>query len=439
MTTPEPTPQDPEQVLLSEADLHPSVSQPLMDTMTFLNEITLRYPDAISFAPGRPYEGDFDVADIAHLIDAYVGYLRQSGRSEEQIRTALFQYGETAGQIRELVADMLRKDEEIDVPTESLVVTVGCQEALLLVLRTLCSGPDDVLLVDSPCYVGVTGAASLLDIPVAPVASTPYGVSRTALRDTVERLTAQGRRPRALYIVPDCSNPTGASMPTQDRVDLLETARSLGLLLLEDNPYGLFSSRRRPTLKALDRRQQVIYLGSFAKTAFPGARIGYVVADQRVRKTDGTGLLADEIAKVKSMVTVNTPSVSQAAVAGLLVTEGGSLRRRNETAARHYQDTMRRVRNTLAHEFPPAQRSALGVHWNDPDGGFFLTVDVPFPADESALRTSAQEYGVMWTPMRFFHLDGSGDRQMRLSCSYVTTAEAETGATRLARFIKESV
>nr|WP_097232876.1 PLP-dependent aminotransferase family protein [Streptomyces zhaozhouensis] len=407
--------------------------------MTFLNEITLRYPDAISFAPGRPHEGDFAVSDVAGLIDAYVGHLRRSGRSEEQIRTALFQYGETAGQIRELVADMLRADEEIDISPDALVVTVGCQEAVLLVLRALFSGPDDVLLVDSPCYVGVTGAARLLDVPVVPVASTPQGVSRTALRETVERLAAEGRRPRALYLVPDCSNPTGASMPTRDRAALLETAESLGLLLLEDNPYGLFSSCRRPTLKSLDRRQRVIYLGSFAKTAFPGARVGYVVADQRVHRVGGTGLLADELAKIKSMVTVNTPSVSQAAVAGLLITEGGSLRRRNEAAARHYQETMRRVRDTLAREFPPAVRSALGVRWNDPDGGFFLTVDVPFPADESALRTSAQDYGVMWTPMRYFHLDGGGDRQLRLSCSYVTADEATTGAARLARFIKESV
>ena len=45
---------------LTAADLHRSLSDPLLDTMNFLNEVTVRYPAAISFAPGRPHEEPFD-------------------------------------------------------------------------------------------------------------------------------------------------------------------------------------------------------------------------------------------------------------------------------------------------------------------------------------------------------------------------------------------
>ncbi|MFG2324605.1 PLP-dependent aminotransferase family protein [Streptomyces sp. NPDC048568] len=425
--------------VLPRSGLHASLSAPLLDTMTFLNEVTLRYPQAISFAPGRPYEGDFDVARVPGLIETYLDHLRARGLSEDRVRTALYQYGETAGQIRDIVAGMLAVDEDMTVDPASVVVTVGCQEAVLLTLRALFTGPDDVLLVDSPAYVGITGAASLLDIPVVPVPGSPNGPSLEGLERTVREVEASGRRARCLYVVPDCSNPTGVSMRREDRTALLDTAARLGLLLLEDNPYGVFSRVRRPTLKSLDTDRRVVYLGSFAKTAFPGARVGFVVADQLVAGADGRppGLLADEVAKVKSMVTVNTSSLSQAAVAGLLLQNGGGLRSANESSARHYQATMRCLRETLAAELPPGSPETAGVRWNDPDGGFFLTLDVPFEADEAALDVSAEKYGVIWTPMRHFHLDAAGDRQIRLSCSYLTTDRAAEGAARLARFVKD--
>ncbi|WP_259446693.1 aminotransferase class I/II-fold pyridoxal phosphate-dependent enzyme, partial [Streptomyces geysiriensis] len=254
---------------LPRTALHPSLSAPLLDTMTFLNEVTHRYPQAISFAPGRPYEGDFDVARVPGFIETYLDHLRGRGLSEERVRTALYQYGETAGQIRDIVARMLEVDEDMTVDPAAVVVTVGCQEAVLLTLRALFTGPDDVLLVDSPAYVGITGAASLLDIPVVPVPGTPNGPSLEGLERTVREIEASGRRARCLYVVPDCSNPTGVSMRREDRTALLDAAGRLGLLLLEDNPYGVFSSVRRPTLKSLDTERRVVYLGSFAKTAFP--------------------------------------------------------------------------------------------------------------------------------------------------------------------------
>lgn len=62
---------------------------------------------------------------------------------------------------------------------------------------------------------------------------------------------------------------------------------------------------------------------------------------------------------------------------------------------------------------------------------------MPFEADEAALDVLAEKYGVIWTPMRHFHLDDAGDRQIRLSCSYLTTDRAAEGAARLARFVKD--
>ena len=85
---------------LRMTDLHGSLADPVLDTMQFLNEVTLRYAEAISFAPGRPYDGFFDSEEIFTHIRRYRDHLTDQGASPQQIRTAIYQYGPTAGQIR---------------------------------------------------------------------------------------------------------------------------------------------------------------------------------------------------------------------------------------------------------------------------------------------------------------------------------------------------
>lgn len=434
-----PSPPAPPSHPLRKAELHGSVSDPVLDTMNFLNEITLSYPDAISFAPGRPYDGFFDTEQVFTHMRTYLDHLAAQGGTPQEIRTALYQYGPTAGQIREIIAESLRADEGIDVPAESVVVTVGAQEAMLLVLRALIGGPDDVLMVASPCYVGITGAARLLDIAVHPVAERENGFRAADLEAAVLSEKARGRRPRAFYVVPDHSNPSGATLSPQARTDLLRLAARHDLLILEDSPYRLVSpGPPQPTLKSLDRTRSVVHLGSFSKTVFPGARVGFAVADQTVVDESGaTSLLADELAKIKSMVTVNTPSLSQAAVAGALLAAEGLVSELNSRAAAYYGDAMQAMLRALDTRLPADRRTALGVRWNRPEGGFFLTVQVPFRAGTAALTRSAQDFGVIWTPMSHFYPgDGGGHRAIRLSTSYLTTGEIDEGTARLARFIE---
>ncbi|MFF1306286.1 aminotransferase class I/II-fold pyridoxal phosphate-dependent enzyme [Streptomyces sp. NPDC058307] len=418
-------------------ELHGSVSDPVLDTMTFLNEITHRYPKAISFAPGRPYDGFFETEQIFTHIRRYLDHLAESGSTPEQIRDALFQYGPTSGRIRELIADSLRKDEAIQVPPEAIVVTVGCQEAMFLALRALIPGPDDVLLVSSPCYVGITGAARLLDIEPTAVEEREDGFDCADLEAAIRAERLRGRRPRVFYTVPDHANPSGATMPLQARHALLELAAREDILILEDSPYRLVSpGRQLPTLKSLDTRRRVVHLGSFSKSLFPGARVGFAVADQQVvDRTGATGLLADELTKIKSMVTVNTSPLSQAAVAGMLLASGGHTSELNKETAAYYGRAMQATLEQLEKCFPPEDRAAASVRWNKPTGGFFLTLNVPFRADNAALIRSAEEFGVIWTPMSYFYPQGGGEHTLRLSVSYLTQDEIAEGIARLAQFV----
>jgi (S)-3,5-dihydroxyphenylglycine transaminase len=417
--------------------LHASLSDPAMSSMNFLNEIAGRYPGAVPFAAGRPVEEFFDVADLHRYLDVFCSYLLGLGRTPEEVRRCLFQYSRTKGIINDLVARHLAVDEDIDVDPESIVVTVGCQEAMFLAVRALRFSERDVLLAISPTYVGLVGAASIADLPIVPVPGGPRGLDPDALRARIRAVVGQGLRPRGLYIMPDFANPSGVSLGTDQRRRLLEIAEQEDLLLLEDNPYGIFAADdapRVPSLKALDRDRRVIYLGTFAKSALPGARVGYVVADQRVRdRTGHTTLFADELSKIKSMLTVNTSPITQAIIGGRLLEYDCSVRRANSRERAHYAANMRAVLAGLKQRFSAVD----GVDWNTPSGGFFVVMSVPFTVDDALLEISARDYGVLWTPMCHFYEGDGGATALRLSCSVVGPEQIDEGLDRLAALVRD--
>lgn len=407
--------------------------------MNFLNEITNTYPDAVSFAPGRPYDGFFEIEDVHAHLRRYADHLSARGASPAEVRRGFHQYGPTAGTIRELIAHSLQQDEGVKVPPDSIVVTVGAQEAMFLALRTLFGTPQDVLMLVTPCYVGIIGAARLLDIPVVAVPERDGGLDVADLDQAVRAQLAAGRRPRAVYVVPDYGNPTGSTLDLSTRSALLRCAERHGMLVLEDSPYRLSGTAPRlPMLKALDEAGTVVQLGTYSKTLFPAARIGYAVADQEVRGPSGEiRLLAEDLAKVKSMITVNTSSLSQAVLAGALLQVDGRLSALNAESAAHYSRSMAETLAQLDRRLPPERRRALGVTWNRPDGGFFLTLRTSVRTGTAQLERSARDFGVIWTPMDYFHPHGGGEQDIRLSVSYLKSAQIDAGIGRLARFIEE--
>jgi (S)-3,5-dihydroxyphenylglycine transaminase len=134
------------------------------------------------------------------------------------------------------------------------------------------------------------------------------------------------------------------------------------------------------------------------------------------------------------MVTVNTSPVSQAVVAGMLLACQGRISELNSATAGYYANAMAATLRQLDLCFPADRRASLGVRWNTPDGGFFLSMRVPFRADNAALTRSAEEFGVIWTPMSYFYPDGGGEYSIRLSVSYLSEEEITEGIIRLARF-----
>jgi (S)-3,5-dihydroxyphenylglycine transaminase len=438
---------NPEKVKAAETlpmPLRASLSAPSLEVMNFLNEVVMRFPQAISFAPGRPAESLFDVEASLRCIGTFADHQAATQNlSRQRVFETMGQYGTTNGLIQDLIVRHLEVDEGIHVAADSIIVTVGCQEGMLILMMGLFDPALDVLLVSDPTYIGITGLAQILGVEVRPIATGATGLDPEAVAAAIIEVEKSGKRAKAVYDVPDFNNPLGTSMPLAARHRLLEVARQHGVLIFEDNPYGMFSydGDPPPTLKSLDRQDNpmVVYLGSFSKTLFPGLRLGYLVADQSLPGADGEDRpMATDLSKVKSLTTVNSSPLTQALAGGILVENGGSLRRVVAKKLPFYKRNHDTMLAALERSF-----RALGladqVQWNRPGGGFFLTVDLPFEFDETCLEECASEYRVIVCPLPFFALAPGYERRIRLSFSYVEPEQIEQGVERLARFVADRI
>jgi (S)-3,5-dihydroxyphenylglycine transaminase len=400
--------------------------------MNFLNEITFEFPDAISLAPGRPLERFFGIPNHFSMVQEYVKVIaEQSGRSEEDIWRDLGQYARTNGTINETIAAHLSRDENIEVSPEAVIVTVGAQEAMLITLMGLFDPARDILLVSDPTYIGITGLARFLGIGVIPIPSDDDGLDPDAVEAVIVKGSPESAI-RAIYVIPDFNNPLGTSLSIERRRSLIEICSRHNVLIIEDNPYGMFAYDHppQPTLKALDRTGIVLYIGSFSKTLFPGLRVGYLVADQTVGS--GGTTLAQELSRVKSLTTVNTSPLLQATVAAALSSTGGSLQPFVEPRRLQYKRQRDVMLNALDTEFG---NSDSLVTWNRPSGGFFTAVALPFPFGLAEMRACAADYGVIVAPMQFFSLLSNRTNYARLSFSYAGHQEIAVAIERLAHYV----
>ncbi|WP_054742455.1 aminotransferase class I/II-fold pyridoxal phosphate-dependent enzyme [Cellulosilyticum ruminicola] len=298
--------------------MNENLNDEYLDSMNFLNEISINYPQAISFASGRPKEELFEVETIVDGIKDYVKNNKSDTSSYKDFFNYLGQYNKTKGIINEEICQLVKNDEDIVVSSEEIILTDGAQEAMAIIINTIFSKKDEVLLVRDPSYVGLIGYAKIAGIPIEWIKSDKGQVDIEGLEETIKRIIKTGKRPRALYEVPDFHNPMGNYMSLDDRKSLIGLAEKYGFYIIEDNPYGYFRYEvdKIPTLKALDQNNHVLYIGSFAKSIFPSIRIGYLIVNKE---------MVEDCKKVKSFMTVNTSTLLQAMVGGLIRRENYSL------------------------------------------------------------------------------------------------------------------
>ncbi|MEK8169908.1 hypothetical protein NKH77_09175 [Streptomyces sp. M19] len=231
-----------------------------------------RFPDAISFAAGRPYEGYFDLADVHRYIQVYCDHVAaRSGGDAALVRREVMQYGRTKGVIHELIARNLSVDEG-SRSTRSPSSSPRAARKPCSSRCGRCAGPAGRAADRAARLRGATGAAELADMPLLPVKGSPDGIDLADLTEVIGRARAEGASARLLRRR-RLREPVRRQHEPGHPGTAAGTGRGTRFPGPGGQPYGVFSAEdaeQPPTLKALDPGRRVVYLGSFAKTGIPG-------------------------------------------------------------------------------------------------------------------------------------------------------------------------
>lgn len=372
---------------------------------------TVSRPEVVSLAGGMP---DVSALDNELIRTAFESLMKN--RSQYAL-----QYGPGQGdaKLRAQILEIMAL-EGIQGTVENLMITTGSQHALELI-ADLFLDQGDVALVESPSYVGAVGIFRHKEAHIEHVYTDSDGISPEAVAEAADRMIADGKKVKLLYLVPNFANPSGVTLSEERRDKLIAVCKERGILIVEDNPYGLLYFDGAPP-KALRARDAdiVVYLGSFSKILSPGLRVGYVLAPPAIREKL---ILANESA-----------ILSPATFAQMLISEYLSICDWQKQIAeyRSLYKTKRDAAIWALNEYLP------GVETTKPAGGFFLWVSLPEGIDGKQMLPIAVEELVAYTPGTAFYGDGRGKEFIRVCFSHPTAENVKVGIQRLAKAIERS-
>lgn len=374
----------------------------------------LRGSDIISLAGGQPSPEAFPLEEIRQVLLEFVGTLQPE----------VLQYGRTAGneELREYAVRIL-SGKGIGASVENVVLCNGSQRGLDLVGRIVLD-PGDVVVMEVPTYSGAIACFRNLQAELVGIAQDAEGMRTGDLERTVKKLQSAGKRVKLVYTIPTFQNPSGATMSAARRAELVEMARSAGLLILEDDPYSdlffdeAFSPERLPPVAGIDP-SRVAYLSTFSKVLAPGLRTAFM---------HGPPWLMRKIELAAQASDLSAGTLDQRFIVELC--RSGVLTRSIEKARELYSSHCRALQDALT-EFMPA-----AVTWSRPHGGLFMWVELPEKTDALKMLDEALETGVAYVPGSCFCVDGSGGNALRLCFAEQPPKSLRLGAAALATTLR---
>lgn len=368
----------------------------------------------VSFAMGSPAHDAIPVSLLAELSSrlltgprAYAALDYTPTDGDPALRSAL---------LARIAAQGIRVDPL------NLLITSGGMQGLDLVSKLFLE-PGDLVVVESPSYAN--GLATLRNYG-ADLIHVPVDAEGLVVEAVEELVDAAGRRPRLIYTIPSFQNPSGASASLERRIALLELARRLGALVLEDDPYSelRYEGDSVPSLLELDDGQGwVVQVRTFSKIVSPGLRVGWVVAP------------ADTIRRMvqaKQSMDTCANSIGQGLIR-LMIEEGGL--DRHVASLRGMYPARRDIMLASLRRLVPDR---LNIRWTEPSGGMFIWLELPEGMSGDVLAAACLDRGVAVVPGSAFTLRPN-EPAVRLCFSAVGDARIKSGIEALAAALRDVV
>lgn len=368
-------------------------------------------PEIISFAGGLPAPELFPVEEIAKVT---TDLLAKEGRQ-------LLQYATTEGRptLRAKIAKRMADKYHTEVAVDDILITTGSQQCLDFCGK-LFINPGDVVLCESPSYLGALNAFKAYQPNFIEVPTDDGGL----IPEELDKILSTTPNCKFIYVIPDFQNPTGRTWSMERRKAVMEVVNKYNLPVVEDNPYGelRYEGEILPSLKSMDTKGLVMFLGTFSKIFAPGLRLGWVAAEHSV---------IEKFVQIKQSADLHTSNFDQGVVDAYI--DNCDLDEHVRQIVALYKHRRDVILQAMEDNFP------AGCEWTRPEGGLFLWLT--FPEGVSALKVfnkciEAKVAGVIGDA---FYPNDKTDRSMRINFSNMPDERIVEGINRMAKAIKEAM
>jgi len=316
--------------------------------------------------------------------------------------------------LRQAVADYLSTSRGVNCTTDQIAIVSGAQDAFDLVAR-LFLNPGDHVCMENPGYIG---AATVFQSLGAKISHVPLDDEGVQLRDSTLR------NARLVYVTPGHQFPLGITMSLTRRLQLLESARKSGALILEDDYDSEFryAGRPVPALQGLDRHALVLFTGSFSKVLFPSLRLGYLVLPAD---------FAERVSATLSITRRHAPLMEQAVLCDFITAGhfGRHLRRMRQIYAERLNVLLDSARQNLAGllEISGIEAGLQTVGW------------LQRGINAEAAAAAAAERNVEVTPINIYSHGNVASTGLQLGFAAIDAKEIRRGVQDLALALEQTM
>ena len=366
-------------------------------------------PDIISFAGGLPAPELFPLEEIAKISHDLV---LKEGKQ-------LLQYAPTEGRpsLRQKIADRMKAKYNTSVTADEILITTGSQQCLDFAGK-LFLDPGDVVLCESPSYLGALNAFNAYEPVFKEVPTDEDGL----IPEELDKILSTTPKCKFIYVIPDFQNPTGRTWTPERRTKFMEVINKYNLPVLEDNPYGelRFEGVIQPSLKSMDTKNLVMFLGTFSKIFCPGLRLGWVAANPE---------LLSEFIKIKQSADLHTSNFDQGIADSYM--ENYDLDDHVEQIKALYKKRRDCIIKAMEENFTD------GTTWTHPEGGLFLWLTFPEGVSATNIFRKCIEKKVAGVVGDAFFPNQKTDRNMRINYSNMPEDKIIEGIKRMAQALSE--
>lgn len=368
-----------------------------------LFELASKHKDVISLGIGEP---DFDTPQ--HIKDYAIDALNKG----------MTHYTPNNGMriLREAISEKLKRENGIEAdPDRNIIVTVGGNQAFLLILSTFIRLGDEVI-VPSPFFVTHAAAVRLSGGVLVEVKTSMENGFRVVPEDLRRAITRKTR----CIIINTPNNPTGAVLSRKELEEIADIAMEHNIKIISDEVYEklVYDGTEHVSIASLNGMfDMTITVNSFSKSyAMTGWRLGYAVADP--------GTVA-KMTKFQMYLAACPVSFAQYAAAKALRDP------RSNAATESMRQEYQKRRNYLYKRL--SEINGLGV--SRPMGAFYMFPRIDAADDKTFAERLLTEGRVVVVPGSAFGTYGKG--HVRL-CYATSLNNIEEASNRIERFMQSS-